>query len=238
MRRLLAVLVLAGCTGKQTVPADPALWIGAPTEERTAFEVAVNAYGRDTGMKAHIMFASPSEMVASGVRLDVVAVREGEGLQAWGPGNYVEARSYARDPVVLIGPRAQPLTFAALGTSERIVVVDPRGPSLTGRVTEAMWGRLRVRADLKSRLDYVSTVPQLLERVRGGAIGVALASDVATAKDIVVLDRSENPSGHQVAIAVGSPHTAEARRFLDVVIGAETQASLAVYGLAPPSPAR
>ena len=237
MRSLLAVLVLSACTGKPgSVTADPALWIGAPAEERTAFEVAVNAYGRDTGQKAHVMFASPPELVASGVRFDVVAVREAEGLQAWGPGNYVEARSYARDPVVLIGARPQPVTFAALGT-ERIVVADSRG-SHTGRVTEAAWGRLRLRAELKVRLDYVSTVAQVVDRVRNGSIGVVLASDIANAKDIVVLDRVENPAGHQIAIAVGSPHTAEARRFLDVVTGAETQASFAVYGLAPPSPAR
>lgn len=244
IRPLLCLALLASsCTPRDPAGVSQTLIVGAPASLRTEFEAIAAAFrARSPGNTANVMFGGATELVATGVPIDVIAADSGEGLDAVaGKLASGERRYYASNPLCLVtragAAEARLKTLPITPWVQRLAIADSRGDP-TGMAAEAALGRLGVRLALDKHLRYVSRGADVLSAVAKGEAdaGLAFAADVAQfadAKALHVAERiaDERRARYPIAILAGSPRVPAARRFIDEVLHGEGRTVLAQKGL-------
>jgi molybdate transport system substrate-binding protein len=154
-------------------------------------------------------------------------------------------RTFARNVLTVITPAGARLSLPAADALldvrvGRVAVGDPRSVP-AGQYAEESLRALGLWSALRPKLVFAENVRQALEYVARGEVdaGVVYATDAAAGGPRVkeafrLPETSYRPVLYPVAVVADSRQPALARAFIDLLAGAEGQATLARLGFQPP----
>ena len=257
MRRLLLAVglaVLAPASRVESRSVD--LNVFAATSLREAFgEIAARFETEHPGTRVTLNFAGSQELatqIEHGATADVFASADAENLERLVSAKLAaEGRVFARNVLVVVVSREAATTvrrFADLPLAERIVLGGPEVP--IGRYARQVLDRSSQRygADFRRRVEahLVSNelnVRQALAKVSLGEADAAIVyrTDAAAAADRVeIVDIPAEvtvEARYPVALLVGAPHPELAQRWVEALLSAQGQRTLAGRGFLPASDA-
>jgi molybdate transport system substrate-binding protein len=245
MRLVCLCLLVIGCAREQPLLSST-LIVGAPPSLRAPFESIVRSFrARHPESGANAIFGTPTEILGTGVPVDVLCSDSADGLAPLG-GRALHKQDYASNPVVLVArPGLKDLRLKNLAQVKKLALGDPRSDA-TGNAAEAALGRLGVRRALDGKLLYVAAENGALERVaRGEADAALVLSTDAVAwnaahpgEQLPVVDRytDDRRTRWPLAIVAGTPRISAARLLVEDVMTGEGRHTLDEKGYFLPPP--
>lgn len=249
---LLVIVLLAGCINPnpERNPEPQEILVSAAVSLREAFGEIAPRYQAATGLKVVFIFGGSGELarqIEFGAPADVFAsagAREMDQLAAKGAVDLQSRADFAENTLVVIVPAATDspaASFFDLAQSkfERIAIGNPQTVP-AGHYAEEALNNNRLSGKVRTRLILAENVRQVLEYVASGEVdaGLVYTTDVAMARGRVKLlaaapQGTYGPIRYPIAIVKNSPHHDAARKFLEMVLGADGQIALKKHGFAP-----
>ncbi len=255
---LLVAALVAGCGPAAAAPEPVELTVFAAASLAPALEEVEAAYERATPGIALVVATDSSATLATqvvqGAPADVFLSADEVSPDRLIRGGFAVAPAvpFAGNSLVVIVPAGNPAdirTAADLARPGVRVVAAGNEVPVTRYAEEVV----RNLADLAgypatfpaeyarnvvSREDNVATIAARIQLGEGDA-GIVYATDAAASQDVeivVIPDAANVRATYGAVIVTGSRHDAEARAFLDWLVGADGQAILARFGFIRPAP--
>ena len=249
---LLVTVSLAGCRN-HTADRNPEpreILVSAAVSLKEAFGEIAPRYQAATGVKVVFIFGGSGELarqIEFGAPADVFASAgelEMDQLAAKGLIDLQSRADFAENTLVLIVPAATDspaASFSDLAQSkfERIAIGNPQTVP-AGHYAEEALKNNRLSDVVGRRLILAENVRQVLEYVASGEVdaGLVYSTDLSMARGRVKVlaaapQGTYGPIRYPIAIVKNSPHHDAARKFLELVLGADGQLVLQKHGFAP-----
>jgi len=253
MPQALAVAILAlllvlipGCRSQGSSPAISELTVSAAVSLKDAFNEIAELYEQRTGTKIHFNYGASGALqkqIESGAPADIFASAGAKQMDELVSRNLIvpDTRTdFAGNSLVLIIP-AKGMTLSSFGdlsnpSVKKVAVGNPKTVP-AGQYTEQTISNLKLVAQLQSKLIFAEDVRQVLDYVARDEVdaGVVYSSDVVSAGDKVKIvarapDDSHDPILYPIAVVRDSQQKEAARKFIDLVLSAEGQATLVKHG--------
>ena len=246
-KRVLLALVLA--LAGNTVHAVE-LVVSAASSLSDAFRSVVQGYeARHPYVRLRLNFGGSGSLLrqlAQGAPVDVLAMADQETMDAASAQGLVLAtsrRNFAGNALALVAPAYSKLVVPRLEALvqpgvQRFAIGNVESVP-AGRYARQALDAARLWPQLQSRAILVQNVRQALDYVARGEVdaGFVYATDALLAKGkvrVLLQLAPATPITYPVAVAAGSAHTAEARRFVEYLLEPDAQAVLASYGFRKP----
>lgn len=224
--------------------------VSAAASLQNAFrEIAAEWEKAHPGDRILLNFAASGtllQQIDKGAPVDVFASADMETMDRAQEKNHIDdaARQvFARNTLVAVVPVASKLTVGSLrdlrqDAVRRIAIGDVRSVP-AGRYSEAAMIAAGEREALEPKWISAQSVRQVLDYVARGEVdaGFVYATDAAIMKDRVRVAFEiplEKPVRYPVAPLAASANPAQARSFIDFLLGAQGQEILARYGFTSP----
>jgi molybdate transport system substrate-binding protein len=242
----LLLVLIPGCRSRGPSPAANELTVSAAVSLKDAFREIAELYEKRTGTKIHFNYGASGvlqKQIESGAPADIFASAGAKQMDELASRSLIvpETRmDFASNSLVLIIP-AKGLALSSFGdlsnpSVKKVAVGNPKTVP-AGRYTEQTINNLKLLPQRQSKLIFAEDVRQVLDYVARDEVdaGVVYSSDALSAGDKVkVVARAPNDSHdlirYPIAVVRDSQQKEAARKFIDLVLSAEGQATLVKYG--------
>jgi len=222
------------------------LTVSAAVSLKNAFNEIAELYQKRTGTKIHFNYGASGALqkqIESGAPADVFASAGAKQMDELASRSLIVAdtrKDFAGNSLVLIIPAkgVDPGSFSdfARPSVKKVAVGNPKTVP-AGQYTEQTISNLKLLPQIQSKLIFAEDVRQVLDYVARDEVdaGVVYSSDVVSAGDKVKIvarapDDSHDPILYPIAVVRDSQQKEAARKFIDLVLSAEGQATLVKHG--------
>lgn len=249
-RRLRAVALACLAAGAAVAAPADELTVSAAASLTNAFRaIGVAFESEHPGDRVLFNFAASGHLlqqIASGAPVDVFASADQETMDKAEQRNLVRPgtrRDFAGNSLVVIVPgdaAAPPRTLADLrGDRYRRIAIGVPASVPAGRYARAVLEAAGAWTAVEPKIVGAQSVRQALDYVARGEVeaGFVYGSDAALMPDrvrVAFTVPTQTPVRYPIAPVAASPHPAAAQRFVDYVLSAPGQATLAKYGFDKP----
>ncbi|WP_008293146.1 molybdate ABC transporter substrate-binding protein [Congregibacter litoralis] len=229
---LLAALLFLGSMQSRS-DDSPSLTIAVAANFRPAAEQLANKFTHETGIPVQISSASTGVLAAQmrrGAPFDILLAADRARPQSLvddvsSPG---PAECYALGSLVLLG--AKDLESALSDQSKSVAIANPRSAPY-GIAAEAVLARYQPANAAKRRIVRGGNVQQALQFYSSGGADLALVARSLSPTAGIAVPNAWHPPIEQYAVLNGrSENPATARRFLEYLLGPDSEPVLAAFG--------